>query len=512
METTTGTEPGQGADWPPGTVFALGATGMIGMALIAAGGVFGGPVGETNSIIERSVIGWGPQGTAGDVAAGIGMTIGLVAVFGAWIMLGLLLRRGAPLKPLWRIATLWSLPLLIGPPLYSRDVYSYAALGRMVNLHFDPYYYGPAILGGSPYLEGVGGAWLHTSTPYGPLFLGISSAIVRFAGNSVFNAVLMLRLVEVLGLVLIAVGLPKLAIAAGKDPARAVWLGVCNPLILLHFIGGAHNDALMVGLIVAGLAAAVVQRPMLGVVLCLTAAAIKAPAAVAALFIIAEAVRAAPRDRRLITAAKLFGAGTVTFTFLTWVSGVGWGWIGSLTVPGNNRNLLTPTTFVAKVLSLPLGHEDFFISVTRGLGMLATIAGVSYLLWRAPRLDLTRAVGLALAVVVAFGPVLLPWYALWAIILLAAAGRRIERGYAIFASVLLAFMVQPSGSSMPDVVLMATVVVLSGAALAIAWTPVRRWIREDLAVAIDEYRRNGEVAHIVPMLRRAKPAINSSNS
>jgi hypothetical protein len=108
--------------------------------------------------------------------------------------------------------------------------------------------------------------------------------------------------------------------------------------------------------------------------------------------------------------------------------------------------------------------------------------------------------------------VLLPWYALWAIILLAAAGRRIERGYAIFASVLLAFMVQPSGSSMPDVVLMATVVVLSGAALAIAWTPVRRWIREDLAVAIDEYRRNGEVAHIVPMLRRAKPAINSSNS
>src|SRR5690349_4518607 len=104
METTTGTEPGKSADWPPGTVFALGATGMIGMAMIAAGGVFGGPVGETNSLIERSVIGMGPQGTAGDIAAGIGMTFGLVAVFGAWIMLGLLLRRGAPLKPLWRIA------------------------------------------------------------------------------------------------------------------------------------------------------------------------------------------------------------------------------------------------------------------------------------------------------------------------------------------------------------------------------------------------------------------------
>jgi hypothetical protein len=250
---------------------------------------------------------------------------------------------------------------------------------------------------------------------------------------------------------------------------------------------------------------------MLGVVLCLVGAAIKAPAAVPALFIIAQAVRDAPPDRRFVTFGKLFVAGTVTFTFLTWISGVGWGWIGALGVPGINRNLLTPTTFMAKVLSFPFGGEDFFIGVSRGFGMVATLVGVSYLLWRAPRLGLTRAVGLALAVVVAFGPVLLPWYALWAIILLAAAGRRIERGYAIFASVILAFMVQPSGSSMPDLVLMSTVVVLSGVALAIAWTPVRTWIRNDLAVAIDDYRSHGEIARIAPMLRRAKPAISSTN-
>lgn len=511
LEPTTPAEPARRADWPPGTVVGVGVAGMTGMAIIAAGGVLGGPVGETGSALERNIIGLGPQGTLGDVVAGISMVIGLLLVFGAWIVLGLLLRRGAPLRPLMRITTLWTLPLLIGPPLYSRDVYSYAAIGRMVNLHLDPYQYGPLILGNSPYLEPVGDAWLRTATPYGPLFLGISSAIVRFAGNSVFNAVLMLRLVEVLGLVLIAVGLPKLAVAAGKDPARAVWLGVCNPLVLLHFIGGAHNDALMIGLVVAGLAAAVAKRPMLGVVLCLVGAAIKAPAAVPALFIIAQAVRDAPPDRRLVTFGKLFGAGTVTFTFLTWVSGVGWGWISALSVPGINRNLLTPTTFVAKVLSVPFGREDGFIALTRGLGTLATVLGVSYLLWRAPRLGLTRAVGLAMAVIVAFGPVLLPWYALWAIILLAAAGRRIERGYAIFASVVLAFMVQPSGSSMPDLVLMGTVVVLSGAALAIAWSPVRRWIREDLAVAIDEYRNNGQVARIVPMLRRAKPVLNSPN-
>ena len=100
-----------------------------------------------------------------------------------------------------------------------------------------------------------------------------------------------------------------------------------------------------------------------------------------------------------------------------------------------------------------------------------------------------RACGFALALVVALGPIVLPWYALWGLVILAAVGRRIERGYAIIASVVLSIVVQPSGSSMPDVVLMAAVVVLSVLALAIAWRPVRRWIRSDLAVAIEEYRR-----------------------
>ena len=78
---------------------------------------------------------------------------------------------------------------------------------------------------------------------------------------------------------------------------------------------------------------------------------------------------------------------------------------------------------------------------------------------------------------------MLPWYVLWGLIVLAAVGRRIERGFAIFASVVLSIVVQPSGSSMPDVVLMAAVVVLTVLAIAIAWRPVAAWIRSDLADA-----------------------------
>ena len=101
---------------------------------------------------------------------------------------------------------------------------------------------------------------------------------------------------------------------------------------------------------------------------------------------------------------------------------------------------------------------------------------------------------------------------LWGLVVLAAVGRRIERGFAIFASVVLSIVVQPSGSSMPDVVLMAAVVVLTVVAIAIAWRPVRAWIRRDLAVAIEEYRRRGRIAQSVDVLRLAVPYAWSARS
>ena len=46
---------------------------------------------------------------------------------------------------------------------------------------------------------------------------------------------------------------------------------------------------------------------------------------------------------------------------------------------------------------------------------------------------------------------------------------------------------------------------LSLLAIAIAWRPVRSWIRTDLAVAIEEYRRRGRIAQSAEVLRLAVP-------
>ena len=109
----------------------------------------------------------------------------------------------------------------------------------------------------------VDGVWAHARSPYGPVFLRLASWLLP--GQHAYAAVLLLRLAAVLGLVLAAWALPRLA----ADPGRALCLGILNPLVLLHGVGGAHNDLLMAGLLAAGraVAASAERRPLTGVAL-----------------------------------------------------------------------------------------------------------------------------------------------------------------------------------------------------------------------------------------------------
>jgi hypothetical protein len=191
---------------------------------------------------------------------------------------------------------------------------------------------------------------------------------------------------------------------------------------------------------------------------------------------------------------------------------MGFGWIKALSVPGQNHMLLTPTVFVAHFVSDVVGHDDAVLAASRGLGTILTALGIALLLWKSDKLGTVRGTALALALLVAFGPVVLPWYALWAVIVLAPSGRRIERGFAIFASVVLTIVVQPDGSAMPDLVLYLAVLLLVGVLVAITWRPVRSWIRRDLAPAIEEYRHRGRAARVLDLVKRARPTTVDSQA
>jgi alpha-1,6-mannosyltransferase len=151
--------------------------------------------------------------------------------------------------------------------------------------HISPYHYGPGVLGGTPSVSLVDRLWLNTPAPYGPLFMWLDGFITSISLHHELADLLLLRLLELCGVALMAVSIPVLARSMKRDAAYVFTLAILNPVTILHLVGGAHNDALMLGLLLAGLAMAKRGKPLFGIVLCSLAAAVKVPAAIGILYI-----------------------------------------------------------------------------------------------------------------------------------------------------------------------------------------------------------------------------------
>ncbi len=221
---------------------------------------------------------------------------GIAVLCVAWLGLG---RRSAEAgtRGLVLIAGAWLLPVVVGPALFSHDAYSYLAQGTVLHLGENPYRTAPAVLaslGHGHVLAAVSPFWRHTTAPYGPLFLGLMSVIVAVTGSHLVVGILAVRALELVGVALIAGYLPRLAQALGADPARATWLVLLSPLLLLELIAAGHNDVLMAGLLLAGVTVAVQGRPLNGIALCALAATVKLPALAGAVFIAVAWAREEP--------------------------------------------------------------------------------------------------------------------------------------------------------------------------------------------------------------------------
>lgn len=397
---------------------------------------------------------------------------GLPPVFGiAAVLFGLLLfvrvwvgvvrhLRANPGTPLRRLATmfmLWALPVMIAPPLFSADVYSYQAQGEMVSHGINPYAYGPVVLGAYPDLTNVPSQWASTPTPSGPLFLGVDGLLTELSGHAVVPTLLLLRLLELLGVLLLAVCVPVLARSFRRDPALAFAMVLLNPLTLLQLLGGAHNDALMIGLLVAGITMARRNRPWAGVLLCALAGAVKAPALLGVLYIGWEhaGLGATPRERGR-SMAKAGGIAAVVLGALTWVTGLGWGWITNLATPGRERALVTPTTMVASTVTHLAGAVGIQASMTpillvvRLVGFGAALLLARSLLLRSATLGPVHALALTLLAFVLLGPLVQPWYLAWGLLVLAPISAGWLRSAVVGLSVAATFVGLSGGRQLVD--------------------------------------------------------------
>ena len=390
-------------------------------------------------------------------------TTGAVMMALAWLMLGrfALGPHRMSRSQLDRTLLLWLLPLLIAPPMYSKDVYSYLAQSQIARLGLDPYLVGPAPGLGLDHVFtlSVPSLWRETPAPYGPLFLWIGESISVITGDNIVAAVLCHRLVVLVGVGLIVWATPRLAQRCGVHEVSALWLGPCNPLLFMHLVAGIHNEALMLGLMLAGTEFALrgidgvrngqwrmppraTAMLVAGTVLVTMSSQVKLPSLLAMGFIVmALAWRWGGTFRALLTAGFSLGAlSLAVMAVIGWASGLGFGWLFTLGTANVVRSWMSPPTLIALGtgqvgILLGLGdHTTSVLGLTRGIGVIIIAILVTWLLLAVfrGRLHPVGGLGVALGATVLLFPVVQPWYLLWAIIPLATwATRPGFRGSAI---------------------------------------------------------------------------------
>lgn len=437
--------------------------GALGYSLVLLGGLVISVIPVSSPVNDLPLVGELRASVPGRMLGLTVVVLGLGLGVASWLRLVRYVARGdraderARTDLVRRATVLWTAPLLLAPPMFSRDGWSYAAQGEMTRLGLSPYVWTPSILEG-PIVEAVDPRWMDTLTPYGPVPLVWGAAAAHLTHDPWLLAVGH-RLLAVVGVLLLAYAVPRLASWAGRDGALAAALVLPSPLLLAHGVAGVHNDVVMVGLMAMALVVTVEQRSWVaGAVLGGAAAAVKLPAGLVcigvALVSLSVLATTPQRVRRL---AAVGAVAVATLVLVGVVAGVGWGWVHALGVPGEVRTPLSLTTQVGRMLAFLVGPLDLGVSsdttvaLARTSGSVAAlvVAGVVALRAQAgvPAAGV-RAVALVMLVVVVLSPVVHHWYLLWCVPLLAVChlGRRASAGL-LHVSWLLA-LVAPLDSSL----------------------------------------------------------------
>lgn len=433
--------------------------GIIGSLLMFVGSFGGGAIRHRGGLLEAmhwEFLAYGHGAGFSNIIFWFGTAL---FVF-AWFVLGRRVVAGqTSVAELNKTLCWWVLPLVFAAPMMSRDIYSYLMQGALLRDGFDPYTQGASANPGNLLFE-VSHDWRNTTTPYGPLHLWIGKVITTIVPGSIAAEIALFKILSVLGFSTIAWSVPRIATHIGGDPAFALWLGVLNPVMVFHLVGGMHNESIMVGFVSVGLVAVLRRRFFRGVLLIATGMSLKATAAIALPFVVwAMVSRSTGRVQKIkaFSFYAILGAleTIAVLAIVTWASGASWGWIAALT--GNTKviNPLALPSLIAGVMASVGGLfiEPFpynsVLSVVRTLCMFAMLIGLVICWWvfRKTERDAIRGTTAAYTVAFIFNAVTLPWY--YASVLSLIGTFRVPaalRSFVIGASIVVAMAFTGSGN------------------------------------------------------------------
>jgi alpha-1,6-mannosyltransferase len=313
------------------------------------------------------------------------------------------------------------------PVLLSHDVFSYVDYARLgVHHGLNPYVNAPEAAPHDPAFARV--TWTETPSAYGPLF---TLATYPLAWLPIWLAVAILKAVAAVSVLGLAWVVARLAAWRGVNPTRAAAFVALNPLVLVHVVGGAHNDGLAMLLATLGVAALVVHREAGAGASLVASAAIKSSSLIVAPF----ALLATARDSVLMGRKPLYisgfrpinrlAGGAVGAAVVIGAAGYlafGWEWLHAFGLAGENQgrtsHLSIPVTFARLA-----GIDEAAVRVAALLLFGLAIVWLLVRTWRGA--DWIRAAAWAGTGLLLATSWLLPWYLLWPLPLAAVARDRL---------------------------------------------------------------------------------------
>jgi alpha-1,6-mannosyltransferase len=403
---------------------ALGALCVLYVALAAF------PAASGSNLVLATVGGspsWllGPLRFAG-LSGADGPLAGPLFYAGLWLALVLyvvvLVRaRDIPARSvLWVIGGLHLL-FLLAPPLLSQDVFSYIAYARMgVEHSLNPYTHTPLDIPTDPVFPFAGSK--DAVSVYGPLFTLLTYPLAPLGVAASFWVLKVVSAACSFGIVV-------LVRRFGVLPALIVGL---NPLTLVHVVGGAHNEALVMLIVVAALGAGSRVAGVGGVA---AGVSIKASAGVVAPYLV---VGAREHWRR----ALLIAVGVVALIALVGLAVFGTHALDALGFLNSNQQRTSRWSFPYKTAQLlgailPGDRLDYRTAVRVVYGLAFGIVALWLLVktWRG--MDPIRAAGWATLALLIASAWLVPWYALW---LLPLAALTLDRRLLVATTALCGWM------------------------------------------------------------------------
>jgi Glycosyltransferase family 87 len=331
--------------------------------------------------------------------------IALIAFAAAYAGLIALVERVRPLaiSKRWAIILIGALHAIVfaGPILLSTDVFSYIAYARMGVEHgLNPYLHGPLAIANDPTYPYVGQDWRHVPTAYGPLYTLISYPLAPLGLRGALWGMKLEALLASVGTLALTW---RCARIRELDPVKALLIVGANPLYLLYGLGGAHNDLIMLFLMMAAVSFTFAGRDASAGAAVVGGALVKATVAVLLPFMILSRRRL----RTVLGALAGLALGALIGYAVFGIHGID-------VVAALNRDaaFVSTDSFATEIAHL-FGKPGVF-PVDHDLLKVALVVIVLHLLWRTWRgYDWVAASGWTLLAISVTSTWLLAWYILW---------------------------------------------------------------------------------------------------